>query len=224
MQKWVVANWKMNGSSTLVNAYRAALSSAEKLIVCPPFVYLNQFGLPFGAQNVHHQANGAYTGEISASMLAEIGANYCLVGHSERRQFFNETNQVIKLKATSCLQAGITPIICIGETLEEHASGQTSQVLAQQLAICLPEVPGFWLAYEPLWAIGTGKTPTLAEIAKVHASLGKHFPDIVLLYGGSVNPTNAAEILTVTNVDGVLVGGASLDIPAITAIYKGAFI
>ena len=216
--KLVVANWKMNGSKDLISSYNKSFKNSKNLIACPPFVYLNEkIEFNLGAQNVHHQSSGAYTGEISAQMLSEIGAKYCLVGHSERRHI--ETNELIKLKANNCIEADITPIICIGESLAEYLNGKTNQVLEEQLHSCLPNRSGFWLAYEPLWAIGTGKTPTISEIANVHNMLKQNLPDTILLYGGSVNPNNVAEIFTIPNVDGVLVGGASLDIDAINKIY-----
>jgi triosephosphate isomerase (TIM) len=224
MKKWVVANWKMNSSQELLAAYQATFKDASKLITCPPFVYLNEEGLNLGAQNVHHLPHGAYTGEISAQMLAEFGVGYCLVGHSERRHYFNETDKLIKTKADRCLEAGVTPIICIGESLDEYLNGQTVQVLKNQLEECLPDVTGFWLAYEPLWAIGTGKTPTINEITNVHAMLRQHLPGVVLLYGGSVNIANASDIFAIDNVDGVLVGGASLDIAAIKIIYASSVV
>lgn len=219
MKKWVVANWKMNGSQSLLNAYKNVFSNLDSLIVCPPFVYMDKFGINLGAQNVHYLQKGAYTGEISAQMLADVGVNYCLVGHSERRQFFNESNDLVKAKALQCQEVGIVPIICIGESLNEYLNGKTIQVLSQQLNNCLPSSSKFWVAYEPLWAIGTGKTPTVSEITAVHDMLRSHLPNTVLLYGGSVNSANAAEIFTISNVDGVLVGGASLDIETITKIY-----
>ena len=219
MKKWVVANWKMNGSQDLLNAYKNVFSTLDNLIVCPPFVYMDKFGINLGAQNVHHLSNGAYTGEISAQMLKDVGVNYCLVGHSERRQFFNESDDLVKAKAVQCQEVDATPIICIGESLNDYLNGQTNQVLSQQLNNCLPSASKFWIAYEPLWAIGTGKTPTMSEIAAVHDMLRSHLPNVVLLYGGSVSNANASEIFTISNVDGVLVGGDSLDIETITKIY-----
>lgn len=220
MKKWVVANWKMNGSQSLLNAYKNVFSNLDSLIVCPPFVYMNKLGINLGAQNVHHLPKGAYTGEISAQLLADVGVNYCLVGHSERRQFFNESDDLVKSKAEQCQEVGIVPIICIGESLSEYLNGKTTQVLSQQLDNCLPSASKFWVAYEPLWAIGTGKTPTMSEITAVHDMLRSHLPNTVLLYGGSVSSANAEEIFTINNVDGVLIGGASLDIEIITKIYN----
>ena len=223
MQKWVVANWKMNGSKNLLNEYKKTFQNCEKLIVCPPFVYLEELaGLNFGAQNINQQLKGAYTGEVSVPMLLEFGVKYCLVGHSERRQYFHETNSDVRAKAETCLGANITPIICIGETLEQYDANQTTEVLEKQLVQCLPSEPGFWIAYEPIWAIGMGNTPTTDEISAVHFMLRKKLPNTTLLYGGSVNGDNAATIISIPNVDGVLVGGASLDIATITKIYSAS--
>ena len=225
MQKWVVANWKMNGSKNLLNEYKKIFQNHEKLIVCPPFIYLEELvGLNFGAQNIHQQLKGAYTGEVSVKMLVEFGVKYCLVGHSERRQHFQETNSDVREKAETCLEANITPIICIGETLEQYEANQTTAVLERQLAECLPSGSGFWIAYEPVWAIGTGKTPTTDEISKIHSMLREKLPSTTILYGGSVNGGNAATIFAIPNVDGALVGGASLDMTEIEKIYSSAYL
>ena len=144
------------------------------------------------------------------------------VWHSERRQQFHETNNIVRSKAEACLGANITPIICIGETLEQYEANQTTEVLERQLAECSPSESGFWIAYEPVWAIGTGKTPTTDEISAVHFMLRKKLPNTTLLYGGSVNDDNAATIIAIPNVDGVLVGGASLDVAAVAVILKHA--
>jgi len=223
MQKWVVANWKMNGSKNLLNEYKKIFQKHEKLIVCTPFIYLGESAeINLGAQNIHWQPKGAYTGEVSASMLVEFGVKYCLVGHSERRQHFHETNSDVRAKAETCLGADIMPIICIGETLEQYEANQTHEVLERQLAECLPRGQGFWIAYEPVWAIGTGITPTTDEISEVHSMLREKLPNTTLLYGGSVNGDNAATIFSMPNVDGALVGGASLDMATITKIYSAS--
>ena len=219
MKKWIVANWKMNGDKNLLHSYEDKFHNEQNMIVCTPFVYFDNSLLNFGGQNVSHLTNGAYTGEINAKMLAEVGVKYCLVGHSERRQFFGETNDLVKQKALQCIAFGITPIICIGENLKEYLDGITEEVLIKQLQNCLPDSSNFWIAYEPLWAIGSGKTPNNDEITKIHNMIKLRFPEIVLLYGGSVNAKNAKEILLIESVDGVLVGGASLDIASISTIY-----
>lgn len=222
MKKWIVVNWKMNGDKNLLHSYEDKFHSAQNMIVCTPFVYFYNSLLKFGGQNVNHLPNGAYTGEISAKMLAEVGVKYCLVGHSERRQFFGETNDLVKQKALQCIEFGIIPIICIGENLKEYQDGITEEVLIKQLQNCLPDSSNFFIAYEPLWAIGSGKTPHNDEITKIHNMIKLRFPEIVLLYGGSVNAKNAQEILSIASVDGVLVGGASLDIDSVSIIYDCA--
>lgn len=212
----------MNGDKNLLHSYEDKFHSAQNMIVCTPFVYFYNSLLKFGGQNVNHLPNGAYTGEISAKMLAEVGVKYCLVGHSERRQFFGETNDLVKQKALQCIEFGIIPIICIGENLKEYQDGITEEVLIKQLQNCLPDSSNFFIAYEPLWAIGSGKTPHNDEITKIHNMIKLRFPEIVLLYGGSVNAKNAQEILSIASVDGVLVGGASLDIDSVSIIYDCA--
>lgn len=225
MKKWVVANWKMNGSKRLLSDYQQAFKNSKNLIVCPPAVYLNEpTDLTLGAQNIYHHPNGAYTGEISASMLIDAGVKYCLVGHSERRQYFGETNTLVREKAELCIENSINPIICIGETLEQYQTGKTLEVLEMQLNECLPSPGDFWIAYEPIWAIGTGLTPTTEEITAVHAYLRAKLPAITLLYGGSVNEGNSGDILAISNVDGVLVGGASLSTEKIEIIYQKAIL
>lgn len=221
MKKWIVANWKMNGSKKLLHDYQQFFDCTENLIVCPSAILLNQSGhLTLGAQNIYHQPNGAYTGEISASMLTDIGVKYCLVGHSERRQYFGETNEIVRKKVELCIENSITPIICIGETFEQYETGQTLEVLETQLSECLPSARDFWIAYEPIWAIGTGLTPTSDEITSVHTYIKGMLPSVTLLYGGSVNADNATAILSISNVDGALVGGASLDLQKISQIHQ----
>lgn len=223
MKKWVVANWKMNGSVKLLQDYQRAFFNSENFIVCPPAIYLNNStSLPLGAQNIHYESEGAYTGEISVSMLADIGVRYCLVGHSERRQYFSETNAQIRAKSSLCLENAITPIICIGESLGQYEAGKTLEVLETQLKECLPDAEGFWIAYEPVWAIGTGLTPSPEEIFSVHAYLREKLSSTKLLYGGSVNEQNVSGILANSNVEGVLVGGASLILEKISFIHRVA--
>ncbi len=221
MEKWVVANWKMSGSKNLLDEYKKTFQNPKKLIVCPPSVYLNETTeFILGAQNIYHHPKGAYTGEISALMLNDIGIKYCIVGHSERRQYFEETNDMVLAKAEVCLKSSITPIICVGETFEQYQAGKTIEILSQQLRECLPNEGNFWVAYEPVWAIGTGCTPTTTEISTAHTFLREKLPEITLLYGGSVNESNAGAIFAIANVDGALVGGASLDIDKIHLIYQ----
>lgn len=229
----IAGNWKMNGSlaenDALVRALVAGLRDvACQLAVCVPAPYLAQVQmlragsvLELGAQDVSQHAQGAYTGEVSAAMLKEFGVRFCVVGHSERRQYHGESDTLVAEKAKTALAAGITPIVCVGETLAEREAGKTEEVVKRQLAAvihanghCISEVA---LAYEPVWAIGTGKTATPEQAQQVHAVLRAqlkaataHADRIHLLYGGSMNAANAAALLAQPDIDGGLVGGASL--------------
>jgi triosephosphate isomerase len=244
----VAGNWKMNGlSASLVEvevmrrAADAGESGVAELVVCPPATLLAQAAwklnggkLGLGAQDCHPEASGAFTGDISAPMLKDAGAAYVIVGHSERRTHHHETDQLVRAKAEAALKAGLTPIICIGETQAEREAGRQAAVVIRQLRRSLP--PGATsetvvIAYEPVWAIGTGLTPTPGDIAVVHNGLRALLTEIGgpssaktrILYGGSVKPANARELLELDNVDGALVGGASLkatDFLAIAAVYR----
>jgi triosephosphate isomerase len=233
----VVGNWKMNGSlaanAALLRACSAAFgaagpSAAVEVSVCVPFPYLAQArellagsAVRWGAQDVSVHASGAYTGEVSAPMVAEFGASFVIVGHSERRAHHSETSALVAGKAAAVLAAGMTPIICLGETLEERETDMTEAVIAGQLSVCI-EVLGLdplahcVIAYEPVWAIGTGRTATPEQVQAVHGflrtRLGRAGTGISLLYGGSVKPSNAAELFAMPDVDGGLIGGASLKI------------
>src|SRR5580704_1268595 len=244
----VAGNWKMNGLSASlveVEAMRRAADAGEagvaELVVCPPATLLAQAAwklkggkLGLGAQDCHPEASGAFTGDISAPMLKDAGAAYVIVGHSERRTHHHETDQLVRAKGEAALKAGLTPIICIGETQAEREAGRQAAVVIRQLRRSLP--PGATsetvvIAYEPVWAIGTGLTPTPGDIAVVHNGLRALLTEIGgpssaktrILYGGSVKPANARELLELDNVDGALVGGASLkatDFLAIAAVYR----
>ena len=231
--KLIVGNWKMNGSlaanQDLVHAVMAGLSASScNVAVCVPSVYLSQLqqiatgsALLWGAQDVSAFEQGAYTGELSAAMLREFGVRYAIVGHSERRQYHGETDAVVATKAQRALAAGITPIVCVGETLAEREAGHTDDVVKRQLAAvihtnghCISEIV---VAYEPVWAIGTGKTASPEHAQQVHALLrgqlnaaSAHPERIALLYGGSMNAANAASLLAQKDIDGGLIGGASL--------------
>lgn len=229
MQKYVVGNWKMHGSRSsaqaLVSAV-AACSSPAEVVVCPPFTLLSQVAsalagtaVKLGAQDCAHEAQGAYTGDISAPMLKEAGCAYVIVGHSERRQHHFESNDKIRKKALAAMEAGLTPIICVGENAEERKSGQAEANVAQQLKHCMPDSGHFLLAYEPVWAIGSGQTPTGDDIVRMHAHIAGLTPSPIL-YGGSVKGANAAAILSLPGVSGVLVGGASLDAGEFGTIIK----
>ena len=233
-KKLIVGNWKMNGSlqanadlvSGLVQGLPAPLSCGVGVAV--PAAYLAQVqallqgsAIAVAAQDVSQHEKGAYTGEVSASMLQDFGVRYALVGHSERRQYHGETDAVVAAKAQAALAKGITPIVCVGETLQEREAGQTEQVVKRQLAAVIhhvgPCVSELVVAYEPVWAIGTGKTATPEQAQAVHAVLRAqlaaataHAERVPLLYGGSMNAANAAQLLSQADIDGGLVGGASL--------------
>jgi len=213
----IAGNWKM---------YRGpdphALAGLDA-IVCPPYTRLRECveaGLTTYAQNVHWEAEGAYTGEISAAMLLELGVTGSLVGHSERRQYFGETDETVAKRMRGALDAGLRVIACVGETLAERESGETENVLRRQLSVLEPH-PQLVLAYEPVWAIGTGLTATPEMAQEAHAFI-KSLLDAPVLYGGSVKPDNAGTLLAQPDVDGALVGGASLDVDSFRAICETA--
>lgn len=232
-RKLIAGNWKMNGSAASNEALVKALLAqsagwACDVAVCVPAAYLAQVqalaagsALAWGSQDVSAHESGAYTGEISAGMLRDFGTRYCLVGHSERRQYHGETDVLVATKAQRALAAGITPVVCVGETLAEREAGRTEEVVKRQLAAvihtnghCISEIA---VAYEPVWAIGTGKTATPEMAQQVHAVLRAQLKAatpmadrVHILYGGSMNAANAAELLAQPDIDGGLVGGASL--------------
>ena len=226
----VAGNWKMHGSRASIAALLDALVKAgpKSCAVCAPFPYLAQVadrlrgaGIAWGAQNVSEHAQGAYTGEVSAAMLAEFGCRYVIVGHSERRQIYGETDQQVAAKFAAVKAAGMTPILCVGETLQEREAGRTEEVVARQLAPV--QFKDAVLAYEPVWAIGTGRNATPEQAQAVHAFLrGKVSSDTPILYGGSVKPQNAAAIFAMPDVDGGLIGGASLVAKDFLDIAKAA--
>ncbi len=239
MVKMVVANWKMNGNLDLAKELTAAmkLKSYEydvEMVVCPPFVLIpfvegrlrHNPDIGIGAQDVSMHESGAYTGEVSAAMLREIGCKYVIIGHSERRAYHAEDTAIVIEKMEQAIQVGLIPIVCIGESLEDRKGGKTDIVLASQLDPILEKFQAdFILAYEPIWAIGTGLAATLKEIKETHGFLKKKLyncPSIPLLYGGSVNAGNALSILTCKDVDGVLVGGASLKVSDLNEICQAA--
>ncbi len=232
--KFIAGNWKMNGSRNLLDDMvkdLEAVDTENKIILCVPFTMLGKTSdkVAFGAQDVSAQAKGAFTGEISAGMLVDANAKYVIVGHSERRQYHGETNDIVRNKATQALANGLIPIICVGETMEEKQAGKTMAVIESGVRESVPTDVNtdIIIAYEPRWAIGAGLTPTDVEIADAHALIAKTLTDMGLagtpvLYGASVKGSNAAEIMAIPNVDGVLVGGASLKsddfIPIITSV------
>jgi triosephosphate isomerase len=247
-QRLAVGNWKMHGSlpenQALLDKVAAAAVGLRKAIaaVCVSFPYLAQAQtmlagsrVAWGAQNVSQHPKGAFTGEVSAGMLVEFGCRYVIVGHSERRQLFGEDDRTVAAKAKAVLTAGMVPIVCVGETLAEREGGVTEEVVGRQLAAAVDElgVDGMKasvLAYEPVWAIGTGKTATPEQAQAVHASLrallakrDKGLADsLPVLYGGSVKAANAAELFAMPDVDGGLIGGASLVAQEFVAICQAA--
>ena len=225
----IAGNWKMFKTQAETREFCAAFSPPDgvDVVVCPPFTSLAaavESGLRVFAQNVHWAEDGAYTGEISAAMLQELGVVGSLVGHSERRQFFGESDESVARRAAAALEAGLDVIACVGETLEERERGATELVLRLQtdaVADAVGAHPRLVVAYEPVWAIGTGETAT-PEIAQDAHAFVKSILDVPVLYGGSVKPDNAAELLSQPAVDGALVGGASLDPDSFAAICRAA--
>lgn len=247
----VAANWKMNGSLALVNSMVSELNNVTlnenvEVVVCPSFPYLAAFSLAsanvnlasafsLGAQNINEHAKGAFTGEVSTSMLQEVGVNYVIIGHSERRSIYEESSALVAQKVKTALDAGLKPILCIGESEEERVAEKTEIVLAAQLQPVIDEIGiekfvGVVIAYEPVWAIGTGKTasPEMAQethqfirdfIAKVDENVAVKVP---LLYGGSVNATNCEELFAQADIDGGLIGGASLKADEFKVICSAA--
>ncbi len=233
----VAGNWKMNGTTASLKEARLLAGMLKdvrlkcEVMICPPATLITTIRtvvkgarIRLGGQDCHWHAHGAHTGDISAEMLKDAGCSAVIVGHSERRSNHGETDETVRLKAEAAHRAGITAIICIGETLEERKGGQTLAVISRQLKGSMP--PGATaantvIAYEPVWAIGTGLTPTTAEVAEVHASIrAKSDPAMRILYGGSVKPANAAELMGIANVNGALVGGASLKAADFIGIIK----
>ena len=240
----VAGNWKMNGSVAMLKEPRllAAMLKDVKLkcdvMVCPPAILARRVKaivkgskIKVGGQDCHGDASGAHTGDISAEMLKEAGCAAVIVGHSERRTNHGETDAVVARKASGAMRAGLTAIVCIGETLDERKGGKTLDVVSCQLKGSIPDgatSANMVIAYEPVWAIGTGLTPTTTEVAEVHAHIrveltkltGEEGPKMRILYGGSVKPSNAVELMSVANVNGALVGGASLKAADFIGIIK----
>jgi triosephosphate isomerase len=221
----VAGNWKLYKGPAETRAFAAAFSPPEgvEAVICPPFVSLAaavEAGLTVFAQNVHWADEGAFTGEVSAPMLREVGVAGAIVGHSERRQYFGETDETVARRAAHALEAGLRVIACVGELEEERDRGETEQVLRRQVSVLEPN-PALVIAYEPVWAIGTGKTATPEQAEEAHAFV-KSLLDAPVLYGGSVKPGNAEELLSRPGVDGALVGGASLDPDSFASICATA--
>lgn len=251
-KKLVVANWKMNKglieSAKFAEEIKLYLEKNENvncdIVICPPFIALdtvykrtNGTDIKIGGQNCYYETNGAYTGETSCSMLKSCGCKYVIIGHSERRQYFNETNEIINKKVLKALDEGLKPILCVGETLVEHEDHITEGVIEEQIDICLSHVSSDGiqkavLAYEPVWAIGTGKNATPHQAESVHNFIRKKIKklyneeiaqNIRILYGGSVTPENAKELFMQATISGGLIGGASLDEKKFIAIINSTF-
>lgn len=240
MRQLIAGNWKMFGRVADIGVYAEALKTASvnvDLLVCPPYTLLSHFAhalhgseVALGGQDCHVGAQGAHTGDIAAPMLKDVGADYVILGHSERRADHQETNAVVCAKAKAAIAAGLTPIVCVGETESERLAGQAEHVVKSQLLHSLPEGFTGVVAYEPVWAIGTGRTPTEVDVATMHAAirqnliaqLGAAGGRLNILYGGSVKPANAATLLALPDVGGALVGGASLKADDFLAIARAA--
>ncbi|WP_254512170.1 triose-phosphate isomerase [Anatilimnocola floriformis] len=248
-KKFIAGNWKMNTNAAQGVELAAALAKAigsstdVEVAVCPPALYLSAVGaaikgssIGLGAQNCHHEAKGAFTGEIAPAMLLDVGCKYVILGHSERRQLFHETNADVNKKTIAALAAGLTPIVCVGESLAERQANKTSDVVREQVQGSLAGLAGeqilkLVIAYEPIWAIGTGVVATPEQAEEVHADLRSLLTSrytaavadkVRIQYGGSVNAENAKTLLSQPNIDGALVGGASLKADGFLAIINGA--
>ena len=243
--RYCVANWKMNFNSSETKSFlenwkkKDLINKEIKTIFCPSFTELNttakllqNSNSELGAQNVYYESNGAYTGEISCRMLKELGCQWVIIGHSERRSIFGETDEMVCNKLDKLTSENMYPIVCIGETKVERENGKTEEVLSRQLSVAFENQKGknienIIVAYEPVWAIGTGITATIDMISEAHQCIRNIFNtngfngnEISILYGGSVTNENAAELSNITDVDGFLVGGASLDVEKFYAIYN----
>lgn len=244
----VAANWKLNGDSAMVNSLCAAINSHTDnaqnadVVICPPYPYLREShtlltatNAHLGAQNVALETKGAFTGEVAAEMLVEVGCRYVIVGHSERREYYGETDAIVAAKLIRAQQAGLIPIVCVGETLDQREQGAMQATITQQISVVLEQagvnaLDDAIIAYEPIWAIGTGKTASPEQAEEVHAMIrdivaqqSNNVAETVrILYGGSVKADNAAELFAKQNIDGGLVGGASLDAEQFNTIITAA--
>ena len=237
---YIAANWKMNGSLAFIDDYFASLGSESKnsneMIICPPDIYIQSVKekapsfVKVGAQNISHHDSGAYTGECSGQMIADQSAQYAIIGHSERREYHGESNDLIRLKLLKAIEDDIAPILCIGESIEQRDSGQTLDVINDQIRSVLDNEilsanTNMLIAYEPIWAIGTGLTATPDMANEVHAHIHSVLSEISsnripILYGGSMKSSNAKELLQMEHIHGGLIGGASLDASEFLKIYN----
>ena len=237
---FIAANWKMNLDKAKIYDFVKSLNDFKfndnvKACIFPSTIYIdylssniNDTPLFLGGQNCHYKENGAFTGDVSSNSLKACGCDYVILGHSERRQIYNEDNHYIKKCAESAINSGLTPIICVGENLQTRESGKTLEYIKVQINQCLPNIyESIFIAYEPIWSIGTGKIPNNDQIEEVHTLIknesNKKRNNIVkVLYGGSVNTINANNIMSIKNVDGTLIGGASPNVKDFLAIYSSA--
>ena len=242
MSQLIAGNWKMHTLRSEAEALAHAIRDGAPdvtcdLLICPPAVHLHAVAavlagsaVALGGQDCHQEPKGAHTGDISAAMVHDAGARWVILGHSERRQDHGETDELIREKVLAAVNAGLTPIVCVGETADQRRSGRETEVVGWQLSGSLPKGFAGVIAYEPVWAIGSGKTPTEQDIATMHAFIreeltrqfGESGRTVRILYGGSVKPSNASALLAVPNVDGALVGGASLIATDFLAIARAA--
>jgi triosephosphate isomerase len=248
MRKKIIAgNWKMNKTGIEATSFARDLKvktlniNKTEIVVCPPFTailpvqeILKESRIKIGAQNVHWEPSGAYTGEVSAEMIEKAGCKYVIIGHSERRQYFGETNQTVNKKIKQTLTTSLSPIVCIGETLQQRQEGHTREVVKTQIIeglerLSVDQIKRLVLAYEPIWAIGTGVTATPEQAEEVHQFIRELIQEIFnsqvadsayILYGGSVKPENIKELLSQKNIDGGLIGGASLNVDLFVAMIK----
>ncbi len=248
-RRLIAGNWKMNKTTSdaieLANGLKRELYKIDDvtIVACPPFTALDEVAevvhesnIGLGAQNMHWEDAGAFTGEVSPLMLKDLGCAYVILGHSERRQYFHETNETINKKTKTALRHSLTPIVCVGETLQEREAGKAFDVIKDHVVHSLADLAAedmdrVIIAYEPVWAIGTGKTATPEQAQEVHAYiralLSKSFGSdvaerVIILYGGSVKPGNTAELVNQKDIDGALVGGASLEVASFTGIVKAS--
>lgn len=221
---FIAANWKMNclkaDSIKLTNDIGKLNQKKNDVVICPPFTLIDciskeiaKYNIKLGAQDCHYEEKGAFTGDISPKMLADLGVQYVIIGHSERRSHHNESDEMVKRKALSAIKAKLVPIICIGETHADRKAGKAENIILNQIENSVPKdhLGSFIIAYEPIWAIGTGLTPTSKEIEEMHRLISGKLSKTKILYGGSVNDDNCKKIASISNVSGFLVGGASLD-------------
>lgn len=237
MRPLIAGNWKMHGDMSWIekpNEFAKLMPAEERehldILICPPSLFIApmaascfEANIKLGAQNCHPAESGAHTGEVSADMVRSAGADYVIVGHSERRTA-GETDEDVATKAIAAAKQGLTPIICVGESLDVRKAGSAEKIVTEQIKASVPEgVTDYVLAYEPIWAIGTGMTATADDIKDMHAVIRDIIgPDVRILYGGSVKPANAKEILGTENVNGALIGGASLEMESLAAIARAA--